>query len=91
MGYSIAALMIDPLHMKFGQRGMAILGPAFRLLAYIVLSMHPPYPVAVVVFAFAGLGNGILDVGGPSSVILLGANKPETGWLQCLGGQSGQY
>ena len=49
--------------MKLGQRGMAILGPAFRLLAYIVLSVHPPYPVAVVVFAFAGLGNGILDVG----------------------------
>jgi fucose permease len=30
-------------------------------VAYIVIAVHPPYPVLVVVFAIAGFGNGLED------------------------------
>lgn len=47
--------------MKFGQRGIAIIGPVCHLMAFIVLALHPPYPVVAVVCVFAGFGNGVLD------------------------------
>lgn len=51
------------LHMRYGQRGNAMLGAANRLVSYIVLSVHPPYPVIVVFLALTGLGNGLIDAG----------------------------
>lgn len=30
-------------------------------MAYVVIAVHPPYPVLVVVFAIAGFGNGLED------------------------------
>lgn len=47
--------------MKIGQRGIALIGPGAHLTAYIVIAVHPPYPVLVVVFILAGFGNGIED------------------------------
>ena len=47
--------------MKFGQRGIAFIGPLSHLIAYIVISAHPPYPALIVIFAIAGFGNGIED------------------------------
>jgi fucose permease len=47
--------------MRFGQRGVAIIGPLCHLLAYVVISVHPPYPVLVVMFVFVGFGNGLID------------------------------
>lgn len=47
--------------MNFGQRGVAALSSSAHLLAYVVNSVHPPYPVLVVSFMFAGLGNGFAD------------------------------
>lgn len=49
------------MHRLGGRRGIAIIGPASKLLAYIVISCHPPYPVVVVILASAGIGNGLLD------------------------------
>lgn len=49
------------MHVKFGQRGVAIVGPACHLISYIVFSVHPPYPVLVVMFIFVGFGNGLID------------------------------
>ena len=48
------------VHMKFGQRGIAILAPGCRLVTYIIFSFHPPYPVLVVAFAVTGFGNGTM-------------------------------
>lgn len=31
------------------------------MIAYIVIAVHPPYPVVVVILAFVGIGNGLLD------------------------------
>jgi fucose permease len=61
IGYIAAAATNNLLHKTVGQRGVAILGPSAHLLAYIIISTHPPYPALVVVFILAGYGNGILD------------------------------
>jgi fucose permease len=60
-GYVSAALLSNWLHIHFGQRGIAFIGPACHLVAYLGIALHPPYPVLVVVFIFSGFGNGIED------------------------------
>lgn len=60
-GYVLAALFNHRIHNSFGQRGVALLAPGCHLIAYIVNSLHPPYPVLVVSFIFAGFGNGLTD------------------------------
>lgn len=60
-GYTLAALFSDPLHRLAGRRGIAVLAPLLRLIAYIVIAVHPPYPAVVAILALAGMGNGLLD------------------------------
>ncbi|KAL4954287.1 major facilitator superfamily domain-containing protein [Aspergillus filifer] len=60
-GYTLAAITNNKLHLHLGRRGIAWLSPGCHLLAYIVNCVHPPYPVLVVSFIFAGLGNGLAD------------------------------
>ncbi|KAG9697203.1 MFS general substrate transporter, partial [Aureobasidium melanogenum] len=61
IGYNLSALLNNSIHLRFGQRGVAFIGPICHLLAYVVIAVHPPYPVLVVVFAIAGFGNGLED------------------------------
>ena len=61
VGYILAAFLSDRIHMLFGQRGVALIGPGCRLVSYVVLSVHPPYPVVLVFLIGAGFGNGLLD------------------------------
>jgi fucose permease len=61
IGYNASALLNNTIHLRFGQRGVAFIGPICHLVAYIVIAVHPPYPVLVVVFAIAGFGNGLED------------------------------
>ncbi|KAK2806418.1 hypothetical protein FQN50_005835 [Emmonsiellopsis sp. PD_5] len=61
VGYIASALLNNMIHMRFGQRGVAIIGPLAHLIAYIIVCIHPPYPVLVVAFIIAGLGNGLAD------------------------------
>lgn len=63
IGYCASALLNNTIHLKFGQRGIAFLGPLCHIIAYVVICVHPPYPVLVVVFALAGFGNGLEDAG----------------------------
>nr|OQO23132.1 hypothetical protein B0A51_10089 [Rachicladosporium sp. CCFEE 5018] len=63
VGYTAAALTNNAIHLRFGQRGVAFLGPACHLVAYIIIAIHPPYPVMVVSFILAGFGNGLEDAG----------------------------
>ncbi|KAL8630827.1 hypothetical protein Q9189_003496 [Teloschistes chrysophthalmus] len=60
-GYTLAAIFSDRLHLLFGRRGIAILAPVSKLIAYIVIATHPPYPAVVTILALAGLANGIID------------------------------
>lgn len=61
VGYATAALLNNVIHMHFGQRGIAWLSPGFHVASYIINAVHPPYPVLVVSFIFAGIGNGLAD------------------------------
>ncbi|KAK2766927.1 hypothetical protein FQN54_006242 [Arachnomyces sp. PD_36] len=61
VGYVTSALLNNMIHMHLGQRGIAILGPGAHLIAYVIVCLHPPYPVLVVVFMIAGFGNGVAD------------------------------
>ena len=57
----LAALLNNAIHMRFGQRGVSLLGPGCHVLAYAVLSVHPPYPALVITCIVAGFGNGLMD------------------------------
>ncbi|KAI1070800.1 hypothetical protein LB507_007008 [Fusarium sp. FIESC RH6] len=60
-GYVLAALTNNWIHYTLGQRGVAILGPLCRLVAYVPVSLHPPFPALPCVMLFTGFGNGIQD------------------------------
>lgn len=61
LGYTLAAFLNHRIHSTMGQRGVALIGPTCHLIAYVVNCTHPPYPVLVVSFIFAGFGNGLED------------------------------
>lgn len=61
VGYTLAAFSNNLVHVRFGQRGVAVLCSACHLIAYVVVVVHPPYPVLVVAYMLAGLGNGFGD------------------------------
>lgn len=63
MGYTASALLNNQVHIHYGQRGVAFLGAGTRLISYIVVAVHPPYPVLVLAFILAGFGNGLEDAG----------------------------
>ncbi|KAB8071885.1 major facilitator superfamily domain-containing protein [Aspergillus leporis] len=60
-GYTLAALLNNKIHAKLGRRGVAWIAPGCHLIAYIINCLHPPYPVLIVSFIFAGFGNGLAD------------------------------
>jgi MFS family permease len=60
-GYTVSAILNNYIHLTIGQRGIAFLSPGFHLLAYIVVCIHPPYPVLVIVYMIAGFANGLAD------------------------------
>lgn len=49
------------MHVLLGQRGVAFLGALSRLVAYVVIALHPPYPVIIVFYSFVGYGLGLID------------------------------
>lgn len=40
---------------------MAFIGPSLKLVAYIVIACHPPFPAVVAILSIVGVANGILD------------------------------
>ncbi|KAK2779261.1 MFS transporter [Colletotrichum kahawae] len=61
VGYVLSALLNNWIHLKVGQRGIAVIASSCHIAAYVVISQHPPYPALVVVYVLAGFGNGISD------------------------------
>lgn len=61
VGYLLAALLNNLIHHHLGQLGVAFLGPLCRLIGYIPMALHPPYPALPVFALFPGFGNGIED------------------------------
>jgi fucose permease len=60
-GYTVASTVNNKMHVYLGQRGIAIVAPLCHLISYIILAVHPPFPVLVVMFVFVGFGNGLID------------------------------
>jgi fucose permease len=63
IGYIGSAATNNMVHMHFGRRGVAAVCAGSHLIAYAIISVHPPYPVLVLVFIIAGYGNGLADSG----------------------------
>lgn len=61
VGFAASALLNNAIHVHLGRRGAAIIAPSCHLVAYTVNALHPPYPVLVASFIFAGFGNGLLN------------------------------
>lgn len=61
VGYVIAAQSNAFIHSRFGQRGVAVLGPAFHLLSAILIATHLPFPVVLLGAALNFVGTGLLD------------------------------
>lgn len=61
VGYVSAAIVNNWIHTQLGRRGVGIVASGAHCLAYVVMSLHPPYPWLVVVMCLAGFGSGIMD------------------------------
>lgn len=81
VGYVLSAALNNYIHIKFGQRGIAILGPLCHTIAYVVIAVHPPYPALIVIFILAGFGNGIEDAGWNAWVGNMSAANEVLGFL----------
>lgn len=60
-GYFILALTCEFFQKSFGVRGVGIIGTASMTLAYLVLFLHPPFPIFILCYVFNGIGFGSLD------------------------------
>ncbi len=63
VGYTIAAVLNQTVHSKFGRFGVAVIGPGLQFIAYSLVCWGPPYPVLIIAFAISGLGIGCQDSG----------------------------
>ncbi|KAF2833500.1 MFS general substrate transporter [Ophiobolus disseminans] len=61
MGYILAAQLSDAIHCRLGQRGIAVIGPVFQIVATLIIALHPKFGWVLVAFAIQGLGTGLLD------------------------------
>ena len=61
LGYVFAAQSSDAIHHHFGQRGIALIGPIFQIIANLLIALHPNFVWVLVAFAIQGLGTGLLD------------------------------
>lgn len=63
VGYLVAVCAIQTIHMRFGRRAIAFLGPSFRILGGIALLTGPPFPLALAGYFVFGIGTGLTDAG----------------------------
>lgn len=62
LGYLVAALLNNWVHLTVGQRGIAWIGPICRLMGFIPMALHPKdFYVLPIALLATGFGNGISD------------------------------
>jgi fucose permease len=61
LGYIVAAQFSDTIHYRFGQRGIAFIGPVLQIVATALIALCPRFGWVLVAFAVQGLGTGLLD------------------------------
>ncbi|WQF75171.1 Putative major facilitator superfamily, MFS transporter superfamily [Colletotrichum destructivum] len=89
VGYVLSALLNNHIHLRWGQRGIAVLASMCHLVAYVIISQHPPYPALVVVFILAGFGNGLSDAGWNAYIGNMGHASEVLGFLHACYGAGG--
>ena len=57
----LAAVSTHLIHRRFGQRGIAILGTTTHIVTWIIIALHPPFPVVIFMFVVESFGFGIID------------------------------
>lgn len=60
-GYTLSAILINRIHVHFGQFGVAVTAPVCKIIGYAITCVAPPYPVIPVIFVLIGFGNGLED------------------------------
>ncbi|KZL72405.1 MFS transporter [Colletotrichum tofieldiae] len=61
IGYCLASSLSNHIHLRFGQRGIAILGPACHVFYAIIGALRPPFPVFLLGAGIGSFGIGLLD------------------------------
>ena len=61
VGYILAAQLNDTIHSKFGQRGIAIIGPLTHVVFAVGASAHPPFILFLLFVAVGSFGAGLID------------------------------
>ena len=62
-GYLCATALIQPIHLRFGRRGIALLSPLLRLVAASLLSTGAPFHLVLPVYSILGFGTALGDAG----------------------------
>lgn len=63
VGYVGTALANNAMHVRFGQRGVAMTCAGSHLVAYFIVLSCPAYPILIVSFIILAFGNGFADAG----------------------------
>ncbi|KAK8039950.1 Bypass of stop codon protein 6 [Apiospora rasikravindrae] len=61
VGYLVAALSNNLIHHHLGQRGVALIAPSARILGYVLLCLHLPFPALPPLMMLPGFGSGLED------------------------------
>ncbi|KAK1536353.1 MFS transporter [Colletotrichum costaricense] len=89
VGYVLSAALNNYVHLKLGQRGIAVIASTCHIVAYIIISQHPPYPALVAAFVVAGFGNGLSDAGWNAYIGNMARANEVLGFLHAFYGVGG--
>ncbi|KAF4774571.1 MFS transporter [Colletotrichum scovillei] len=89
IGYVLSAALNNYVHLKLGQRGIAVIASTCHIVAYIIISQHPPYPALVAAFVVAGFGNGLSDAGWNAYIGNMARANEVLGFLHAFYGVGG--
>lgn len=85
----MSAVLNSYIHLRWGQRGIAIIISTCHIVAYIIIACHPPYPVLVLAFILAGFANGIANAAWNTWVGNLANSSEILGILHAMYGAGG--
>ncbi|TDZ13716.1 Bypass of stop codon protein 6 [Colletotrichum spinosum] len=91
VGYVASGVLNAKLHNNFGQRGLAILCSGAHILSAVINILKPPFPVLVVSFMIAGLGNGLSDAAWNAWIGNLERSNELLGYLHAAYGVGGVF
>ncbi|KAB5542547.1 major facilitator superfamily domain-containing protein [Coniochaeta sp. 2T2.1] len=61
VGYILASSLTSLVHLRLGQRGIAVIGPLFQIVFAAGAAANPPFPLLLVAVACGNFGAGLLD------------------------------